>query len=462
MAKACIICKSHAGSGEHVFPAAFGGKRINRGIYCESHNNAFGRHVAALLNSLDIVNASIGVIPDRKKEIRPAPVATEDGGQYLLTKENTKIAPPGPLNKSSELVGQRVTLPFADQAQANKWIAEQQKAGFQIKVEPGEAAKTQIVTQPLHAKRCIGDEAFMRGVLYLALTFLAHEYPDLARSSRLVTARDIVEKDAPVGDRVLWEPPGTMAQLSSNPFAFGHTVAIGPISPTANRIGAIVSFYGAIHFGVDLGECAGFSVTKHITTHIDPLAESLPKDISVTKEEDRLLKLSTIDESKKYLHQLRTGQAVNPLTSIFQSTWENALSRECEALMHKLTSLKTAPLHLRRDRIMELLAHHDQRVFNLMREGIKGFTESASDLPAQIHVMFNAFVAADGDTPRGISHISEAALLIAKAGIAERILTRIDDDTIDVTVLAGLLGGGEGLGIVLRSLGQIIANTLPQ
>jgi hypothetical protein len=86
MAKTCIICNGHAGSGEHVFPAAFGGRRTNRRIYCETHNNAFGRHVATLLNALDIVNAIIGVIPDRQKEIRPAEVRNYGTPTYLTTK----------------------------------------------------------------------------------------------------------------------------------------------------------------------------------------------------------------------------------------------------------------------------------------------------------------------------------------------------------------------------------------
>ena len=80
----------------------------------------------------------------------------------------------------------------------------------------------------------------MRGLVYLALTFLAHGYPELARSSGLATARDIVEKDEPVEDRVLWESPGAMAQISTNPFTHGHTVGGNrgqtPFSPLTQAI----------------------------------------------------------------------------------------------------------------------------------------------------------------------------------------------------------------------------------
>ena len=461
MAKTCIICDEPAGSGEHVFPAAFGGRRTNRGIYCETHNNAFGRHVAKLLDALDIVNASIGVIPDRHKEIRPAEVKSEDGERYLFSKNEAKIAPPPSLRETPELVGKRVQLKFADQAQADKWIAEQKKAGFQVATEPAGPVRTQIFTQPLHAPRQLGGEAFMRGLLYLALTFLAHGYPELARSPGLAKARDIVEKDEPVEDRVLWEPPGAMAQISTNPFTYGHTVAIGQIANTS-RIGALVSFYGAIQLGIDIGELAENSIFDRIITHIDPLAKESRHDVRVAREVGKSLLLSTAEESRKHLHQLRTGQAINPLLAVLQSAGDEGLSRTCEALLPELTALTELSPSLRPHRIMELLVPHDQRIFNLLREGIQGFCESAADLPEPIHVILKSFIAANDGAPRGLAPTSEAALQIAKASLADAVLDALNNDTLDAKTLAELLGGGKGVAVVLRTLTNIIANSLPR
>lgn len=461
MTKKCIICNSSAGSGEHVFPSAFGGRRTNRGIYCETHNNAFGRHVATLLDALDVFNAIIGVIPDRHKEIRAAEVKSEDGEQYLFSKNGAKIAPPPSLRETPELVGKRVQLKFADQAQADKWIAEQKIAGFQVATEPAGPVRTQIFTQPLHAPRHLGDEAFMRGLLYLALTFLAHWYPELARSPGLANARDIVEKDEPVGDRVLWEPPGAMAQLHANPFTHGHTVVIGPISET-KRVGALVSFYGAIQLGIDLGELADNSCLDRITTHIDPLAERPPHDFCVVREADKSFALSTAKESRKYLHQLRTGQAINPLLAVLQSAGDEELSRTCGALLPELTALTAVSPSLCPHRIMELLAPHDQRIFNLLREGILGFSESAANLPEPIHKILKSFIAANDNAPRGLAPTSEAALQVAKASLAYAVLDELNNNTLDAQALAELLGGGKGKAVVLRTLIDIIANTLPR
>jgi hypothetical protein len=444
-----------------VFPAAFGGRRTNRGIYCETHNNAFGRHVAKLLNALDIANAIIGVIPDRHKEIRPAAVQLEDGERYLFSKDEAKIAPPPSLRETPELVGKRVQLKFADQAQADKWIAEQKKAGFQVAAEPAGPVRTQIFTQPLHAARHLGDEAFMRGLLYLALTFLAHGYPELARSSGLAKARDIVEKDEPVEDRVLWEPPGAMTQLHANPFAYGHTVVIGPISET-KRVGALVSFYGAIQLGIDLGELADNCCLDRITTHIDPLAEKPPHDFCTVREANKSLALSTAEESRKYLHQLRTEQSINPLLAVLQSAGDEELSRTCEALLPELTALTAMSPSLRSHRIMELLTSHDQRIFNLLRKGIQGLSESAADLPEPIRVILKSFIAANDGAPRGLAPTSEAALQIAKAGLADAVLDELNNDSLDAKSLAALLGGGKGVSVVLRTLTNIIANSLPR
>lgn len=461
MAKTCIICNGPAGSGEHVFPAAFGGRRTNRGIYCETHNNAFGRHVATLLDALDIVNAIIGVIPDRHKEIRAAEVKSEDGERYLFSKNEAKIAPPPSLRETPELVGKRVQLKFADQAQADKWIAEQKKAGFQVAIEPAGPVRTQIFTQPLHAPRHLGDEAFMRGLLYLALTFLAHGYPGLARSPGFAKARDIVEKDEPVEDRVLWEPPGAMAQISTNPFTHGHTVAIGQIANTS-RVGALVSFYGAIQLGIDLGELAENSSLERIITHIDPLAKESRHDVRVVREAGESLLLSTAEESRKYLHQLRTGQSINPLLAVLRSASAEELSRTCEALLPELAASMALSPSLRPHRTMELLTPHDQRIFNLLREGIQGFSESAADLPEPIRTILKSFIAANNGAPRGLAPSTEAALQVAKADLAHAVLDELNNDTLDAKSLAELLGGGKGVAVVLRTLTNIIANSLPR
>lgn len=104
---------------------------------------------------------------------------------------------------------------------------------------------------------------------------------------------------------------------------------------------------------------------------------------------------------------------------------------------------------------------HDQRIFNLLREGVEGLCESAVDLPEPIHTMLKSFIAANDDAPRGLAPASEAALQIAKASLADAVLEYLDNDTLDAQTLAELLGGGKGIAVVLRPLTDTIANALP-
>lgn len=47
------MCGQAAGSGEHVFPAALGGRRINKKIYCTKHDNGYSSLVADLASQVD-------------------------------------------------------------------------------------------------------------------------------------------------------------------------------------------------------------------------------------------------------------------------------------------------------------------------------------------------------------------------------------------------------------------------
>ncbi len=57
MPRTCIICGGSANSREHIFPAGLGGLRLNRGIYCEQHNNAFSDQADIPSFQFGILNA---------------------------------------------------------------------------------------------------------------------------------------------------------------------------------------------------------------------------------------------------------------------------------------------------------------------------------------------------------------------------------------------------------------------
>lgn len=458
MAETCIICQQAAGSGEHVFPASFGGRRTNNGIYCGEHNNAFGRHVSALLTGVDIVNALIGVVPDRKKDVRPAPAISSDGEQFLVTGGKAMLAPPPSLNQTPELLGKQVQIKFANKAQAKEWIEEQERAGYKVIAGASSAPQTKIFGEALRAQRCLGDEDFMRGLLYLALTFVAHTTPELARSNGLAKVRAIVENDEPVEDRVLWERPSTLTQICANPFALGHTVVTGP-DASGKRLVALISLYGALHFGIELGDLAEGNSPERVTTHIDPLAPRTPHDVRVTRERAALT-LSSHEESKEYLNQLRAGK-VDPLSGVLHEASDRELQEASRAALNELHELSSLPVDEQNQGVLAFLGKHDQRIFNWMRTGFLGFSESDPKIPEAVRLTLQTIVSLDESAPRGITLESESALEVARALLADQIIAELNQGTLDDKKLASLIGGLDGLEIVLHFFVQCILDVGP-
>ncbi|WP_374709548.1 hypothetical protein [Massilia scottii] len=442
-----------------MFPASFGGRRTNNGIYCEKHNNAFGRHVSALLSGVDIVNALIGVVPDRKDEVRPAPATSADGEQFLVAGGKVTLAPPPSLDQRPELLGKQLQIGFANEAQARKWIAEQERAGYKVATGAFSAPQTKIFGEALHARRCLGDEDFMRGLLYLALTFVAHTDPELARSEGLTEVRTIVEKDGAVEGRALWEPPSTLTQISANPFAHGHTVVTGP-DASCKRLVALISLYGAIHFGIDLGDLAEGNVPERVTTHIDPLAPRPPQDVQVTRERVALT-LSTLKESTAYLSQLRAGE-VDPLSDVLHDASVRELLEASRATLKELQKISSLPVDEQISKVLALLSVHDQRIFNWMRTGFLGYSESEPKIPEAVRFALQTFVSLDNSAPKGLTQESESALEVARALLTDQIIAALKQGILDEKKLASLIGGGDGLGIVLHFFVQLILNQRPR
>lgn len=454
MAKTCIICGNRAGSGEHTFPAAFGGRRTNKGIYCGTHNQEFGRHVASLLESMDIINARIGVIPDRHDDVRPAPAVAQDGENFLVSVGSANIAPPLSLDETPELVGQKVEMRFANMEQAQKWMAKQEKRGYKVISGAPSEVKTTFVSRPLKASRLFGSEEFMRGVIYLAVTFLAHAFPELARSQSLEPARNLIEKDGPVGDLVWWEPADTATQRSLNPYKFGHSIVIAP-DKDRQRIVALVSFFDALHLGVNLAELSSADcLTERFTIHIDPLARRPPNDILESWEVGKYLNLSTRDDAKEYFRNLATGKVPNPLGKVLKAADEAERNSVAIALLPQILSAANLSGFERENHVTEVLLTQQQRFLNLMVEFVSGLLQDG-EFPDSVNSIFSSFIAPDGNAPRGIASSSEAALAHVLGTIRTTIDERLVSGTLDVAALAELLGGAEGFMLVAGSLNKL-------
>ena len=92
MTRTCIIGGGPTGSREHIFPAALGGRRTNKGIYCGKHNGDYSGLAEIIAEQLAIFNAQLGVQGDHADE--PTSVLMTDvasGQEIQVSSKGTKF-----------------------------------------------------------------------------------------------------------------------------------------------------------------------------------------------------------------------------------------------------------------------------------------------------------------------------------------------------------------------------------
>ena len=450
MADQCIMCDQRAGSREHVFPAAFGGRRIDRGIYCEKHNNDLGVHVTALLDSLAFFNARLGVRSDHHDAPKPHVVVGQDGERYQILKDHIEIAPPLPLTQTPELLGKPVELKFSSEAQRDRWLGEQRKLGFEVKFNASGPVVTQYFTEPLHLSPRFGTEEFLRAVAYVGLTYLAHYFPAIARQKGLDAVKSYVLGTTDGKNRVWWVDPARFPFVIDPSFRNMHTAVVA-VSQASAKATALVSFFGKLLLAVDLGNI-DVAQTQCVTTHIDPLAERAGRDVDITvqRESDVEIVAGTAEEGRDYLHAVVGGASPNPVSEILAEMQVEHLNALVSRLRPELEAAMSLPQRERQIAILSIVDNQSQRVLNLLSDGVNGFIKSNNDLPQEVRQGIGSAIAADPATPTGLSSTAIAALTIAKTTLAAEILRQLEAGTLSDEELMFLLAGGAGVALVTR------------
>jgi hypothetical protein len=160
MARTCIICGGPTGSREHIFPAALGGRRTNKGIYCADHNNEYAGLAGIISGQLALFNAHIGVVGDHASETKLATMTDVASGREMeLTNSQTRFK--GPQIISQETVGKTKTIvaemSFNSTKEAEEWVLEQKAKGFDVQLaDQGQKMQQGITAGPLSlASACI-------------------------------------------------------------------------------------------------------------------------------------------------------------------------------------------------------------------------------------------------------------------------------------------------------------------
>lgn len=277
----CIFCGAEMGSREHTFPASLGGRRMNKGILCGTCNGKFSPLDALLSRQLAFINGVIGVRPDRSSEPRPAQAHATEGPLLIDQTGKPSFATPRVIEDAQQPEGgKRVVVEFANERQRQKWVAEQRASGLKVKQE-SIAVGQRFLSDPIPIQWSFGGNDAFREIGRIALNFLAHRRPEVARLEALAEFKEWVEGKRLLkmgGRRFVWYAPLASFPVPDSPFKFGHQVllVIG-----GNGIYGRVRFFSTFDLFVWFGKFPDCPQEATIFD-IDPLAENPPNDLRET------------------------------------------------------------------------------------------------------------------------------------------------------------------------------------
>ncbi len=448
MAKDCIICGRRAGSGEHVFPAALGGRRVNNGIYCGKHNQNFSPLAAILSDQLSAINARLAVRPDHSKEPRRhTTVNPGDNRKYHVSGTHVEQAAPVILKDTVAGAVRQMHVQFATERQFQEWLAQRNAAGTKLETV-GRVEGQRYFTQPYTLQFQFGGLEGLRAIGYVALTFLAHYFPPIARQAELAAFKDFVLGGN--GEPPAWWDFGVLpGDIPQNAFRFGHRILIG-ISATRQEAYARVSLFSTLDFAVHFGSLR-VDTDQTIIVDIDPQADRAPGDIRETRAQSTLAGVSRPASLTASLREtIESGNAQERLEQNINRWQQECIAKE---LLQKIEGTKFLGTSERFHQIRQLLSEQGQSVLNLMLIAAAQFRQqfgTNADMASLVPVV-DALVAEDPDSVSGISQMAECTLALATMALAGQVCRDDADRRLDAERLRLLLFDGPGAEIVARA-----------
>jgi hypothetical protein len=473
MTKTCIICGGAAGSGEHVFPAALGGRRTNKGIYCKTHDNGYGSLVSGLAEQMAFFNSRLGVILDHSKEVKSVITTDKQSGKKVrLSVIGSDFVEPRVISESPLPNGKHVQMAFPDEESIKKWIEEQKAAGMDVSIlEKGQKQNYFLDTN--HFRLKFGGPYGLAAVAYVAQTFLAQAFPDVARSSALddfknytqtlaVKAKDREDEfSAWQADTPVWWSFERLEDESPNAFDFGHRVTVG-IDSSDGLIYGRISLFSTLHFAMIFGVTSQPVVTKTVTIDIDPLAEHPPNDIKKTDHQKAIARVSRpASQTADLANAINSGTGERIVSDLVRRLIDHGLNRTSEEMHAELRKAVGLAPEERKAIFSKVLGVRSQRVWNLMQNVTEWFLASpgAKQLPQSISQNLKIIVAYDSTSSNGLSQEATNSFELAHQALLEQMLKDDDNGILDVRRLSELMGDGSGAFIVGAAIFKPVINS---
>jgi hypothetical protein len=458
MAKDCIICGEPAGSREHTFPAALGGRRTNKGIYCGDHNEGYSPLAAELSAQLKAINALLGVRGDHASVPHETILIDEASGRKLaLSRGKVEFADPEIKLEAPTAGTERFTGRFSSEKQFQDWKEARRAEGEDIKVT------SRGPWQEYHpsgggTELRFGGPDGLRAIGYVAQTFLAHNFPAVARSPYVSDFKKYTlgKLDA----EFVWWDFEFPATLPPNHFAFGHRILIG-LDPISKFAYARISLFSALHFAALFGRYLGDEAGT-VITDIDPLAEHPPNDLVEKREPLAIAVVASVpvDRTKSLAGAISSGRSHEMLSGLLRSIGDRDRRKCAERMVEELKNAGQLDAMARKKLFEKVLGNESQRVLNLMGhivEEMKKRPENKSLVP-----FFEPLVAVDPTMENGLSPMATAALRLSEMALVGQMLDDYAKGELDLDRMEMLIGGGPGAAIVGQAMADPIMRSLPE
>lgn len=489
----CIVCGLAAGSGEHVFPAALGGRRINRNIYCTKHDNGYSSLVAELANQVDVLNARLGVVPDHSKDVKSVLARDANSGEEVkLSAKESVFTAPRVISQEPAGNGVLMNMSFPNREAMNQWLAEKKANGLDVTPLQKAQGQTYFLGE-VHHQRCFGGPYGLGAVAYITQTFLAQEFPDLARSSNVaqfiaytqaiaalaqITGGSGEATDGPADPRLelarqaltaalapwggqapVWWDFDPQPDPTPNAFEFGHRVTVG-VDTSDGQIFGRFSLFSSIHFSMLFGTASAGVATKTVTVDIDPMAAHTPNDIKRVEAASSIARVAVPALPTAGLATaISSGSQEAVFTDLMRKIEAHSLAKSAAKIHAELAAYSTLSEFEGEQLVDRLIDGQAQRVLNMTKWVLQNFKPR---LPAELlpvlGPMIDAMTAHDPNSTNGLSPMANATLALAKSALAAQMREDIKDGRLDERRIAQLMGEGPGAAVV----GQAVLTPITQ
>ena len=401
MRKTCIICSKPGGSHEHAFPAALGGRRTNKGIYCGPHNNGFSSLAKIISEQLKAINSLLAVRPDHKDSAEPMVYTSPEGEQLIIFDGAVRRATPDPSS------GDR----------------------------------------SVHVKLNLGGPHGLQAIGYIALTFFARHFQAHARHVGLDAFKGFVLGK---GDNsfVWWERPDKRSALPPNPFPFGHTIVL--MTSASQEATAFVSLFQSLHFGIHLGKLSGLT-DKSVVVFINPQADKAPDDIEEHKRDAVLIPLVRPEPMHAHLERnIRERATEAALQELLGKIERWRFEKEMAPALTRLNAGRGPPAARLLGEVKTVVEEQTSRVYRLMCHVGLGFIEREVRNPIARPVVqhIQAMIARNPADPGKLTPAAEDCAVRCMLALIEDLGSRLTQREITMQDLWDIFSSGPGAGIV--------------